>query len=116
MANTVEHARRLRVSPNGSRMMANPPTRRPARRKAAGSRVALYALAAAVVAVVAVLGVVVLTGDDDDSAPSVASDEPGVAHVHGLGVNPADGSILVATHYGSFRLAGDAPAEGVGDS
>jgi hypothetical protein len=63
---------------------ANPPTRRPARRKAAGSRVPLYAPAAAVVVVVAVLGVVVLTGDDDDSAPLVASDEPGVAHVHWL--------------------------------
>jgi hypothetical protein len=39
-----------------------------------------------------------------------------VAHVHGLGVNPADGSLYVATHYGTFRIQGDDPAERVGDS
>ena len=24
--------------------------------------------------------------------------------MHGLGINPADGSLIVATHYGSFRI------------
>ena len=28
-----------------------------------------------------------------------------IAHVHGLGLNPADGSLIIATHTGSFRLA-----------
>jgi hypothetical protein len=49
-------------------------------------------------------------------APTVANDSPGVSHVHGLGVNPADGSVYVATHYGTFRLAGDGKAERVGKS
>jgi hypothetical protein len=91
--------------------------RQRARLKRANARVPLYAVAAAVVLVLGVLGVVALTGDDgDDTAPVAGSGEPGVAHVHGLGVNPADGSILVATHYGTFRLAGDDPAQRVGDS
>lgn len=47
---------------------------------------------------------------------SSSSPDPGVAHVHGLGVNPADGSLFVATHYGTFRLTGDAGAERMGDS
>jgi hypothetical protein len=29
-----------------------------------------------------------------------------VEHIHGLGINPADGSLLIATHSGLFR-AGD---------
>ena len=46
-------------------------------------------------------------GDDDTSGskPAVASD-PGPVHVHGLGVNPADGALFVATHTGLFRAAG----------
>ena len=91
--------------------------RQRARLKRANARVPLYAVAAAVVLVLAVVGVVALTGGDgDDTARVARSDEPGVAHVHGLGVNPADGSIYVATHHGTFRLAGDDPAQRVGDS
>ena len=36
-------------------------------------------------------------------SPSTA-DDPGVVHVHGLGVNPADGRLYVATHHGLYRL------------
>ncbi len=39
---------------------------------------------------------------------------PVIAHVHGLGINPADGSLQVATHNGTFRLAGDSPVTRVG--
>lgn len=52
----------------------------------------------------------VLGGDGSSSA------NPGVAHVHGLGVNTADGSLYVATHHGTFRIRGDEPAERVGDN
>ena len=47
-----------------------------------------------------------LAGDDEPAAPT-ADAEPGVSHVHGLGVNPSDGSLVVATHFGSFRLPAD---------
>lgn len=32
--------------------------------------------------------------------------DPGPIHVHGLGVNPADGALFIATHTGLFRLGG----------
>jgi hypothetical protein len=31
--------------------------------------------------------------------------DPGPIHVHGLGINPADGSLFIATHTGLFRVA-----------
>ena len=31
-------------------------------------------------------------------------EDPGIAHVHGLGVDPADGTLYAATHYGLFRI------------
>jgi hypothetical protein len=33
--------------------------------------------------------------------------DPGPVHVHGLGVNPADGSMFIATHTGLFRVPKD---------
>lgn len=49
-----------------------------------------------------------------DRAAEIALEDPGVVHVHGLGVNPADGALYVATHTGLFRLDGD-DAERVAD-
>jgi len=42
-------------------------------------------------------------GPDEASAPN-GGDDPGVAHVHGLGVDPADGTLYAATHFGVFRI------------
>jgi hypothetical protein len=62
-------------------------------------------------AVIAVLAAVRLLGDDK---ASTADPEP--VHVHALGVNPADGSLFIATHTGLFRLEPDEErAERVGD-
>ena len=33
--------------------------------------------------------------------------DPGPIHVHGLGINPADGSLFIATHTGLFRIGKD---------
>ena len=42
--------------------------------------------------------------------------DPGPVHVHGLGVNPADGSLFVATHTGLFRApTGELRARRVAD-
>lgn len=54
---------------------------------------------------------VVLTGCGgssiaEDPGPITAAD-PGPQHVHGLGIDPADGALLVATHTGLFRIARD---------
>ncbi len=51
-------------------------------------------------------------GGDEGASASV-----GVGHVHGLGINPADGSLFIATHSGLFRAApGEETAERVGES
>ncbi|MGH9003315.1 MAG: F510_1955 family glycosylhydrolase, partial [Acidimicrobiia bacterium] len=44
-----------------------------------------------------------------------ATGEAAIAHVHGLGVNPADNDLYVATHYGVFRVGADQTARRVGE-
>jgi len=94
--------------------------RQPARRRPpARPTPPLWALAligaAALAVVVAVIAAV--TGDDSPPAPGEVAGEPGVSHVHGLGINPADRSLIVATHNGSFRIPADGDdAERIGDS
>jgi hypothetical protein len=50
----------------------------------------------------------VACGDQQDRPQPVAVSDPGVVHVHGLGRNPADGSLMIATHTGLFRVAAKA--------
>ncbi len=43
-------------------------------------------------------------GDDgQESSPVSKLDDPGPVHVHGLGVDPKDGALFIATHTGLFR-------------
>ncbi|MDP1795021.1 MAG: hypothetical protein Q8K63_12880 [Acidimicrobiales bacterium] len=42
-------------------------------------------------------------------------DDPGVVHVHGLGINPAEGVLYAATHTGLFRIDAQGVARRVGD-
>lgn len=51
----------------------------------------------------------------DQLVGSAASDDPGVLHVHALGVNPADGLLYVATHTGLFRLGEDGGLSRIAD-
>ncbi len=69
-------------------------------------------------------------GQDDRDAPSadassvdaaprsaVPTAQPDFTHVHGLGVNPRDGALFIATHEGLYRApVGRAAAQPVGDS
>ena len=55
-----------------------------------------------------------LTGRDRE--PSFTVGDPGVSHVHGLGVNPADDALYIPTHHGTFRLGSDRKVERVGES
>ncbi len=71
----------------------------------------------------AVLAFAGCAGDEEPAAGPAAGEEaappPGAdfAHVHGLGVNPSDGALLIATHTGLFRAAPGSPsAQRVGDS
>ena len=48
-------------------------------------------------------------GDEDDqngdqpARQGPVTEDPGPIHVHGLGINPADGALFIATHTGLFR-------------
>ncbi|MGH3371845.1 MAG: F510_1955 family glycosylhydrolase [Nocardioidaceae bacterium] len=89
--------------------------REPPKRSRLGSRT--FALLVSAVAVLGVVLWVLARGDDNGSGAVAGGEDPGVAHVHGLGINPADGSLIVATHYGSFRIPADGDdAQRIGDS
>ncbi len=57
-------------------------------------------------------------GGESGSGPSpdFRVEDPGPVHVHGLGVNPADGALFIATHTGLFRSSvGETSSKRVGD-
>jgi photosystem II stability/assembly factor-like uncharacterized protein len=68
--------------------------------------------AAAAAIVVVVVGVAVWASRSPSGTPGAGGDA-GMEHVHGLGVNPADGTLHVATHHGVFRVS-DSGATRVG--
>jgi photosystem II stability/assembly factor-like uncharacterized protein len=71
-------------------------------------------LAAAAVAVVLVLGVGFFVATRDAGPGS--GDDATMEHIHGLGVDPADGTVYAGTHYGLFRISPDGEeAERVAD-
>lgn len=100
-----------------SRARSRPATRtRPApRSRRPPRRDRMVFLAAVVIAVPAMVWAVVRLADGD-SSPALPTGDPGVAHVHGLGVNPADGTLFVATHFGTFRIAADKTVERIGET
>jgi hypothetical protein len=89
-----------------------------ARRAAGGSLATVLPLALVIAALVLALAFV-FTRDNSPapvSLPDLAAADPGPIHVHGLGVNPKDGSLFIATHTGLWRTAaGETQAERVGD-
>ncbi len=61
-----------------------------------------------VLALVPLLAALVIgCGSDEPEQAADTTSDPGPVHVHGLGVNPADGALLIATHTGLFRAAPD---------
>ena len=89
-------------------------------RPRAGRRLRAEQIALIVVGVIAIPAMVwagVRIAGRDNRRPGDLAGDPGVSHVHGLGINPADGSLIVATHYGSFRIPPDGDeAVRIGDS
>jgi hypothetical protein len=55
-------------------------------------------------AAVAAVAAIFIVSTDNGGSPAA---DPGPVHVHGLGVNPADGSLFIATHTGLYRTAED---------
>lgn len=52
---------------------------------------------------------------DADTAPDVSDSSGALSHVHGLGVDPADGGVYVATHDGLYTVAKGKKPKLVGD-
>jgi hypothetical protein len=73
-------------------------------------------VAAVIVTVPALAWAGIRLASRDGRRSTVTVADPGVSHVHGLGVNPADGTLYVATHHGTFRLGPDRKATRVGDT
>lgn len=45
----------------------------------------------------------------DDTAPPGDADTPAMEHIHGIDVDPADGTVYAGTHHGLFRVDDDGP-------
>ena len=55
-------------------------------------------------------------GETRAPAPGARATDSGPQHVHGVGGNPADGALVIATHTGLFRaMPGEQRAKRVGD-
>ena len=73
-------------------------------------RIAILALAGALAALAG------CGGDDSGPAAPPGAGDPGPVHAHGLGIDPKDGALLVATHTGLFRAPrGETRMERVGE-
>ena len=81
------------------------------------SRSLLVFAALALVGLLAAGGLLWMTADgDEDTFSGVPAADPGPVHVHGLGVNPADNALFIATHTGLYRVdEGERKAERVGE-
>ncbi|MFG1697200.1 F510_1955 family glycosylhydrolase [Nonomuraea sp. NPDC049309] len=63
-------------------------------------------------AVVSAIVVMALASCGQSGEPAQA-DDPGIGHIHGLGVDPADGAVYLAGHYGLFKVTSAHTAERV---
>jgi hypothetical protein len=77
----------------------------------------VWAIAALLVLATAGAVVFALGGGGGKDTGGGGGGGPDLTHVHGLGVNPKDGSLYIATHTGLFRAAdGETKPRRVGDS
>lgn len=86
--------------------MSKPFPGRPARRVSRW----VPAVSTGVAVAVAIAVVMAVRSADGPSAAEGPRAAYGVSHVHGLGVDPGDEALLVATHHGLFRIAAGASA------
>jgi hypothetical protein len=115
--------KKRRVAATQTRNRPVPPSGQRAGRAAARRELLVGAVSLGVLLAVILAGALALSAFRDDGpeltaerGPLAPTDEPGPIHVHGLGVNPGDGALYIATHTGLWRVAPDErQAERVGD-
>ena len=69
----------------------------------------------ALAATIAVLAAGCSGNDGGGSAQPAATDDPGVSHIHGLGIRPGEDMVYAATHFGLFALSADGEATRIAD-
>lgn len=100
--------------PTPRRRVEHPKAR--AKQRGVSGRLLLAALALGGLLIGAAAFVLGRDDDDGSSAPS-ANEDAGPVHVHGLGINPADRSLLIATHTGTYRVGpNEKKARRIGES
>ena len=77
-----------------------------AERAEAGGKGFYWTLGLGALSILAALTILSVGGafGDEPAFRSLAPDDPGPVHVHGLGINPADGTLFIATHTGLYRV------------
>jgi hypothetical protein len=70
-------------------------------------------LRAAALVIGAVILMAVAACGEDQSLRSADNSDPGIGHIHGIGGDPADGTLYLAGHYGLFRIKNATTAERV---
>lgn len=91
--------------------------RRPASSRSEHNRLVGFLAAGLLVLAAAGGAALALTNEGDGGIAGLVGSGPDLAHVHGLGVNPMDGSLYIATHTGLWRAGrGNRTATRVGDS
>lgn len=88
----------------GERSSGDPPEREP--------RVSRLLVLVTTASLISFVAAAVLLWDSSGSGEEQAgaglpATDPGPVHVHGLGINPADGALFIATHTGLFRVGRD---------
>ncbi|TMR95777.1 WD40/YVTN/BNR-like repeat-containing protein [Nonomuraea basaltis] len=58
----------------------------------------------AAAAALAILALVASACGQPQPSSAPEPDDPGIGHIHGLGVDPADGALYLAGHYGLFKV------------
>jgi predicted small secreted protein len=72
---------------------------------------ALLAILVALVLLLAACGTDTVNGHGDQHRGEHGDHDVSLAHIHGLGVNSADGDLYAASHNGVFRVVGAGPPE-----
>ena len=61
-----------------------------------------------------IIGGLLVSGCSGSTSSSTAGDRKGLSHIHGLGVNPADGALYAGTHYGVYKFGSNGDPQLVG--